>query len=284
MTSLPHDLTMGAVSLSVGDLPRSLAYYHQQIGLSVFAHEGAHATLGVGKRPLLHLEEIKGAKHHRGTSGLYHFAIRVPSRPHLAQFIMRLMKNQTRVDGASDHLASEALYLSDPDGHGIEVYRDRPRDQWRLKDGKVVMDTLPLDIENILADLPDGEVPPLMADGTDMGHVHLHVGDLAAAEAFYIGVLGFEKIMKMPSALFISVGGYHHHLGLNTWAGIGAPQAPAQAARLLGYEIVLPDASAIDGVQARLGDASISFERQDNRLTVNDPAGNRIWVVSAAEK
>jgi catechol 2,3-dioxygenase len=278
MTTLPATLKMGAVSLSVGDLGRSLAYYQQHIGLSVLKQDGNKATLGAGSLPLLHLEEIKGAKHHRGTSGLYHFALRVPSRPHLAQFIMRLMKNQTRVDGASDHLASEALYLSDPDGHGIEVYRDRPRDQWRYQQGKVQMDTLPLDIEDILKDLPEGDVPNGMADGTDMGHVHLHVAHLDATEAFYIGVLGFEKIMMMPSALFISVGGYHHHLGLNTWAGVGAPQSPSQAARLLGYEIVLPDEAAIDEVEERLSTASVLSQREGNTLTVNDPSGNRIWL------
>ena len=276
MTSLPATLTMGAVSLSVGDLQRSLHYYKQHIGLSVLKQQGNTATLGVGSRELLHLEGITGAKHFSGTSGLYHFALRVPSRVHLAHFIMRLLQNQSRIDGASNHLVSEALYLTDPDGHGIEVYSDRPRSEWPKANGTVRMDTLPLDSEDVLKELPQGTNPERLADGTDMGHVHLHVADTHAAEAFYVGILGFDKIMTISRALFVSAGGYHHHLGLITWAGIGAKQAPAHAARLLRYEIVLPDQGALDAVNDRLYVAKIAMQEKNDVVIVDDPSGNTI--------
>ena len=178
----------------------------------------------------------------RGTSGLFHLAILVPGRPDLARALQRVAEAGWRLTGASDHLVSEALYLSDPEGNGIELYRDRPREQWPVRDGVLQMDTLPLDLDGVLGELRREDASAGMPPGTRIGHVHLNVGDLAAAEAFYSGALGFDVTVRgYPGALFVSAGGYHHHLGLNTWAGEGVPPPPSGSRGLREFEIVLPN-------------------------------------------
>lgn len=270
---------IGAVALSVADLTRSLDYYQETIGLRVLERAGAEATLGVAKSALLRLRQQPGARLVRRATGLYHFALRVPTRRDLALVIRRFAERHTPVDGAADHLFSEALYLSDPDGHGIEIYHDRPRESWFDAQGELRGATLPLDLGPILAEL-DGGAPAgdALPPGTDMGHIHLQVADLAAAERFYVGVLGFERMMGMPSASFVSAGRYHHHIGMNTWAGVGVPAPPAGAARLLCYELCLPDRDALAALTERVRAAGLGLEQQAQGWSVRDPAHNLVLL------
>ena len=271
--------TMGAVALSVANLERSLAYYQHTIGMSILHVDAASATLGVGTRPLLRLREVPGARLVRRATGLYHFALRVPSRRDLARVLRHFADIGYRIGGAADHLFSEALYLSDPDGHGIEIYRDRPRDTWFDAQGNLRGASDPLDFEDILRELHGDDLPWIgLAQGTDMGHVHLQVADIRAAEQFYIGVLGFERMIALPTASFVSAGGYHHHVGMNTWAGIGVSAPPAGAARLLSYEVLLPDAAALGAVLDRVRAAGIPMAEDAHGWAVRDPSHNLVLV------
>jgi catechol 2,3-dioxygenase len=283
MTSVIHpETTVGIVALSVGNLARSLDYYQSQIGLKVLSQSADTATLGVDT-PLLRLTEVPGARVVRRATGLYHFALRVPTRHDLALVIRHFAEQQTPVSGASDHLFSEALYLSDPDGHGIEVYRDRPRDTWYDAQNNLRGGTDPLRIQEILGEL-DGNEPAWsgLPSGTDMGHIHLQIADIAAADRFYLGGIGFEKMMAMPSASFVSAGGYHHHVGMNTWAGVGVPAPPEGAAHLLSYELQLPNTTALTEVRDRLARATIPFTEQADGLAVRDPSQNLVLLRLAA--
>lgn len=269
---------IGAVYLTVSDFGRSLPYYQHNIGLKLHRQEGDMAYLGAGGRDLLALRELPSATHPRRTTGLYHFAILVPSRLELALTLKHLVDTETRIGGASDHLVSEALYLSDPDGNGIEIYRDRPRHEWPLVNGQIEMDTKAFDVDSVLGELHgrDHTWAGLHAD-TTIGHIHLHVSHLPEAEAFYTQVLGFDLIMHYgPSAAFVSAGGYHHHIGLNTWAGVGAPPPPPGAVGLNWYEILLPDEEALLATAVRLQTAHIPTEQREGGLFFRDPAQNGI--------
>lgn len=275
--SIDAGLTVGRVDLSVADLERSLQYYEQDIGLAILERNGQEATLGAGDLALLKLREVPGARHVRRATGLYHFALRVPTRRDLARVIAHFIERRTTLDGASDHLVSEALYLSDPDGHGIEIYRDRPRDAWYDKNGHFQMDTLRLDVEGILRELqPDEPAWNGLPAGTDMGHIHLQVADIGAAEQFYLGVLGLDRMISMPSASFVSAGGYHHHIGINTWAGAGVPPPPENAARLLAYELVVPDGAALSPVLDRVRAADLAIREGERGWEVRDPSHNLV--------
>jgi catechol 2,3-dioxygenase len=206
---------------------------------------------------------------------LYHFAILVPSRAHLARALRRLVDTRTRLQGAADHGVSEAIYLADPDGNGIEIYRDRPRPEWPVIDGRLHMGVDPLDLE-ALVDESDDESTAL-APGTVVGHVHLHVSDLAAARRFYVDVLGFELMQRYgPSALFVSAGGYHHHIGLNTWAGVGAPPPPPGAIGLRQFIVKMPNAAALEEIGTRLREAAIPVETIGEAILTGDPSSNAI--------
>lgn len=271
---------MGAVQLTVADLARSIRFYETIVGLQLLVEQDGYATMAAGDSTLLALIEQPTARRVRNHSGLYHFAILVPSRVALAQVLYNLIEHEVQI-GGSDHLVSEALYFSDPDGNGIEVYRDRPRSEWPYENGKPVLGGLPLDYQGILRELGD-EAPQQpqnlqLEPATVMGHVHLHVNDLAAAADFYCNVVGFELIMNWNQAMFISAGGYHHHLGLNTWAGIGAPPQPADAVGLRHYEIVLPSIEDKRQLIDRLSQSGVAYQEQDDGLMVHDPAGNGIF-------
>ena len=238
--ALPTDAHIGQVSLTVRDLDRAVLFYRDVLGFHESARPGRASLLGpAGGRVLLELHENKSAipKPSR-SSGLYHFAILVPSRAALGRSLRRLVDKRWPMTGASDHLVSEALYLSDPDGLGIEIYRDRPREDWRTQNGQLLMATDPLDLNSVLNE-PGAEIPwDGLEAGTVMDHVHLHVPALDTAESFYCGQVGFEPTVRgYPGALFVAAGGYHHHLGMNTWAGAGAPPPPEHAVGLRSFTI-----------------------------------------------
>jgi len=276
-------LRCGAVRLAVRDLAQSLAYYQECIGLQVHRREGAVAFLGAGGDDLLALVEQPGARPvQRGRTGLYHFALLTPDRAALSRVLNHLLATNTPIDGASDHGVSEALYLSDPDGHGIEIYRDRPRREWPFVKGSLAMTTDPLDVRGVVA--ADRTQAPW--DGIDartvMGHVHLHVAHLDAAEHFYVELLGLDLMQRFGGqAAFVAAGGYHHHLGLNTWAGVGAPPPPPDAARLLDFELILPDAGALAATVARLEQVAIPVTPDGAGWKLADPSANQVVLRSA---
>ena len=245
---------IGRVRLRVAALDRARSYYAHVIGLRQL-----DGSLGADA-PLVELiGDPEAPPAPPGTTGLFHLALLVPDRPSLARAVQRVISAGERFVGASDHFVSEALYLRDPEGNGIEIYRDRPRSEWEHEpSGELRMGTVPLDVDAVMAELPGGPDPG-MPDRTVVGHVHLHVADLAAAEAFYAGDLGLDvTVRSYPGALFLSRCGYHHHIGLNTWQGEGAPAPPPGSRGLEDFELVLPD-----GPEGR-------FE---------DPSGNRVVVV-----
>jgi catechol 2,3-dioxygenase len=281
------EIGIGAVRLTVADLDRVQGFYERAIGLSVLDGSGEAVRLGAnGTNTVIELTERSEAPEKPpGATGLFHLAIVVPSRLELARTLRRVADAGWRFSGASDHLVSEALYLSDPEGNGIEIYRDRPREQWRYSDGKLQMATYPLDLEDLAGELRGADPGPQgAAAGTRIGHVHLQVGDLEAAGAFYRDLLGFEVTVEdYPGALFLSVGGYHHHIGLNTWAGEGAPTPPRESRGLRWFEVVLPDAGELERVAERLREAGVEVETAADGVHVADPSGNGVLLRTRAE-
>ena len=278
---LPDAAHIGPVHLQVSDLARSIAYYENVLGMRVLRQLGGDATLGadVDDRPLIHLRERAGARPvpRAGRFGLYHFAILLPDRAALGRFLRHLASIDEPF-GASDHLVSEALYLHDPDGLGIEVYADRPRDTWRIDERRQLHMTVdPLDVDDIIASAGGVAWTGLPA-GTVMGHVHLHVGDLAAAEKFFHAGLGFDKMVwEFRGALFLSAGGYHHHLATNTWSR--GPSAADDEARLLAWDLVVPGRDDADAVARSLQEHGGSPSMIDNGWIVKDPWGTPVRVV-----
>lgn len=275
-------LHCGAVRLVVRDLARSLAYYQDHIGLRLHRRDGGVAWLGAGGADLLGLVEQAGALPvQRGHTGIYHFALLTPDRAALARVLQHLLAARTPIDGASDHGVSEALYLTDPDGHGIEIYRDRPRREWPFVKGSLAMTTDPLDVRGLLAADRSQASWDGIAAGTVIGHVHLHVAHLDAAVHFYVDLLGLDLMQRFGGqAAFVSAGGYHHHLGLNTWAGVGAPPPPPNAARLLDFELILPDAGALAAIVARLQQAVMPVTSDGKGWKLADPSGNAVVLRS----
>ena len=274
---------MGAVRLRVGGLDELARFYEDVIGLESLERSSSLARLGAGGRPLVELvSDADAPPRPPHTTGLFHLAILVPDRGRLGAALRRLADAGWGLTGASDHLVSEALYTSDPEGNGIEIYRDRPSEDWPRADGQLQMDTLPLDLSSVLAEPEAGEAGP-MAAGTRMGHVHLNVADIAGSEAFYSGVIGFEPTVRgYPGALFVSAGGYHHHLGLNTWVGEGAPPPPEGSRGLDAFEVVVPTSADADAIAGRLEDAGVAVEEDDRAVAVPDPSSNRV-VIRAAD-
>ena len=281
-TSLHPDTRLGYVHLTVSDLNRSVIFYRQALGFKEHRLEGDTAYLGAGGADLLVLTEHPGARFVSGTTGLFHLAILVPSRLALAQTLKRLADMQTRVDGFADHLVSEAIYLSDPDGNGIEIYRDRPRPEWEYyPNGHLKMATDPLDIHGILAEVEHHPEPwPGLPVDTILGHMHLRVADIARAESFYQDILGFDLMTRYgPAASFLSAGGYHHHIGINTWASAGASPPPPGSVGLRWFAIYLSDQADLSRVTDRVRQAGLPFEEQDEGLFLHDPSHNAMVLM-----
>jgi catechol 2,3-dioxygenase len=279
---LPDSAHIGCVRLQVSDLARSLEYYERVIGMRVLHRDRNLAVLGPhdDDRPLIELHERPGVspvpRHAR--FGLYHFAILVPHRTDLGRFLAHLSQERVRVASA-DHLVSEALYLWDPDGLGIEVYADRPRSQWQVNGREVAMTTDPLDMRSLI-EAAAGTTWSGMPKGTVIGHVHLHVGSLARAEATYHAGLGLDKMVwSYPGALFFSAGGYHHHLGTNTWVESGKP-AGENEARLLEWELVLPTFDDVEQVAASLTASGHEVSGRDGDRLVHDDWGTALRLRS----
>ena len=281
---LPDATHIGRVRLQVADLDRSIAYYETVIGLRVVDRAGSVAQLAPqgDDRVLVELHQKPGVRAvaRRGHVGLYHFAILLPDRAALGRFVAHLSA-LGQYAGMSDHLVSEAVYLTDPDGLGIEVYADRPRSSWRPTDGQLAMAADPLDVPGVIA---AGKGVPWsgMPAGTVIGHVHLYVRDLDEAAAFYHAGLGFDKIVwSYPGALFMSAGGYHHHLGTNTWAA-GAPLATDDEARLIEWEIVMPDAPSVAAAAKSLEDGGFEVRRDGDDAVARDPWAIQLRLTPSA--
>ncbi|WP_424952291.1 VOC family protein [Deinococcus sp.] len=275
-TSVPPALSLGVVALSVADLGRSLDYYRQVIGLEVLEQDTHRVVLGAGGEPLLDLHGQPGAATSVAAhTGLYHLAILLPGRADLGRFAAHLIREQLPVQGASDHHVSEAIYLEDPDGHGIEVYADRSPESWAWQGGQVKMDTRAADIGSIVASAGQDTAWRGVPAGTVMGHVHLKVADLAASRAFYEELLGLDVVADFSAhgALFVSQGGYHHHFGLNVWQSRGGQPAQVGEARLLSASVFLPEAE-LAALRARLLEAGHPLPATGDTFTVTDPSGN----------
>jgi catechol 2,3-dioxygenase len=279
---IPAGTTPGPVHLTVSKLSRSLDYYRGAVGLEILQHADGEAILGAGQRELLRLVEEPGAPPAAGYTGLYHFALLVPERLDLARWLSHAGRDRIPLVGMADHFVSEALYLADPDGHGIEIYWDRPRGEW---EGQVRsrMTTLPLDVTSLLGELDapadrfDG-----LPDGTVMGHVHLKVAAIAETVTFYREALGFALMAELDSsAAFLSAGGYHHHIGANIWESAGAPPPPQGMAALRHATFRFPSGAERDQVLARLEAGGTPPEDAPEGPMVRDPSGNA-WVLEVA--
>ncbi len=284
---------LGPVSLTVSSLARALRFYQDTLGLRMLQRQDDGLSLGVDDgTPLITLEERQDARPKPPhTTGLYHFAILLPSRVDLARVLRRLADQAYPLQGASDHGVSEALYLADPDGNGIEIYADRPAEDWPWQDDRLRMFTASLDLQGLLSQGGGrwNGLPP----ATRIGHVHLHVADLGGAQRFYCDVLGFDLMQHYPdvrsanggpSALFVSAGGYHHHIGLNTWAGRGAPPPPPDAVGLRHFTVFLPDETELAHLAKRLQTADVPYQslahagKASDALVVRDPSDNGILL------
>jgi catechol 2,3-dioxygenase len=280
---LPATLRLGPVHLTVSDLDRSIRFYERSLGLRLQRREGDTAALGAGGEDLVLLVEEPGAQPAGRYAGLYHFALLFPSREDLAHAVLRLAETRTRIEGASDHGVSEAIYLRDPDDNGIELYADRPREAWpapRAPGERVAMYTVALDMTSLL-DTVATTTPhphPGPGPGLRMGHTHLHVADIDRALAFYRDVLGFEVMANLGSAAFVSAGGYHHHLGFNVWLGKNIGPRPDGTAGLRYWVIVLQRPEEVEAVRERVRAAGLRDDERDGGFLVRDPWGTALAV------
>ena len=271
LPQLPATLRLGSVHLTVTDLGRSVAFYQEAIGLRLHRRENSTAAMGVGEEELLVLYEEPGARRAGRHAGLYHYALLFPSREELAHAALRLAATRTRIQGASDHGTHEAIYLPDPDGNGIELAADRPRERWprRLE---YAGGPHPLDQDGLLAAVAGEEPRDEAGPGLAIGHIHLHVGDLERGLGFYRDVLGFELMAFIPgAAAFVAAGGYHHHLGFNVWRGEGVPPTPQGRVGLRHWTVVLEEQEQVAAVGERVLAAGIATEKHERGFLARDP-------------
>ena len=272
---------MGPVELSVSDLDRSLDYWLNVVGLRVLERDDGRASLGADSEVVRFVEE-QGAKPVEGHTGLYHVALLLPDRASLARWLAHAARDRIQLEGLSDHAVSEAIYLRDPDRHGIEIYADRPRELW---EGRVFeqMTTMSLDVDGLLGELDDPASEPFegLPDGTTVGHVHLRVADVPSTVEFYRDVLGMGLMAQLgPMAAFLSAGGYHHHIGGNTWESRGAQPAPPGSATLRHATIVVPDSDELERVAGRVGSSGQEPETRSDGVLVRDPSQNALLLAT----
>jgi catechol 2,3-dioxygenase len=277
-TPLPANLSLGPVELTVTSLARSIEWYETALGLRLHSRADGIAELGDGTTVVLRLVEDPQAQPAGRHAGLYHYALLYPSREELGRAVIRLIGLRTPVQGASDHGTHEAIYLPDPDGNGIELAADRPRDQWPTPDEEFSRGgPMPLDVDNLLATVAGEEPSPEVGEGLRMGHVHLHVGSIEEGVAFYSDVLGFDVWAQIPSAAFVSAGGYHHHLGFNTWRGDGVGPESEHTVGLRHWTIQITE---IAELRTRIETAGIPVTDAENGFIVRDPWGIALLVQS----
>ena len=272
-------LHVGAIGLKVRDLDRLTGFYRDVLGLAVLDRRTDGAALGTGGVPLVHLEHQVDAKpDDTREAGLYHTAFLMPTRPELARWILHVARNRVPISGASDHGVSEAIYLDDPEGNGIEVYGDRPSEAWEWTGSDLKITTDPLDIDDILREVPPTAAYPGAPDGLRIGHVHLRVGDVARAEAFYRDALGLDVTRRRHGASFMSSGRYHHHIAGNVWHSAGAGQRDESRAGLSWFAFEAADAAAFDAAKTRLAQAGVELRATPTGIEVDDPWGTRMRI------
>jgi catechol 2,3-dioxygenase len=280
---LPDTLRLGSVHLAVSGLDRSVEFYENGIGLRLHRREDGVAAMGVGGEDLLVLYEEPGARRAGRHAGLYHYALLFPSREEMARAAVRLAATKTPIQGASDHGTHEAIYLPDPDGNGIELAADRPRERWP-RPPDYAGGPHRLDMDDLLATVRGEEARPGISPNLVVGHVHLHVGDLQRGLGFYRDILGFELMTFMPgAAAFVSAGGYHHHLGFNVWRGEGVPPVPEGRVGLRHWTVVLEDAEDVAAVGERVRAAGVATEERDGGILARDPWGIAVLFVTPGD-
>lgn len=282
---LPQTLRLGPTHLTVSDLDGSIAFYENALGLQLLDRDpdAGTAALGAGDEALLVLVAQPGADPAGRHAGLYHYALLFESRDELARALRRLAETRTRIEGASDHGVSEAIYLRDPDDNGIELYVDRPRDEWPAPaqpGERVGMYTIGLDLKGMLATIEGEDRREQAQPGLRTGHLHLHVGDVDEGLAFYRDVLGFDLMINLGSAAFVSAGGYHHHLGFNVWMGRDVKPPPPGTAGLRHWTVVLGNPQQVAEVRERAEAAGIEVADYDGGFLVRDPWGIGVAFVA----
>ena len=293
--SIDPGTRIGYVSLTVANLDRQVEFYQKVIGLQLLQRDGATASLGTSQAELLRLTEVKGAGRVRGTTGLYHFAILLPNRRELALAIARLFALQVR-NYPTDHIMTKTTYLDDAEGNGIELYAESPEDgSWSMADGQYITRRADgslsdgreaLDVDALFKLLkPDDRLDVPMPPETRVGHVHLHIRNLEEAVDFYHRVIGFDVmgVAKPFRMAFVSAGGYHHHIGLNTWQGEGAAPAPDGSVGLRYFNVVVPDQAELERVIERIRDAAVPMEQTEAGLLVHDPSQNGVIISARTE-
>jgi catechol 2,3-dioxygenase len=291
--SIDPKTRIGHVSLTVADLDRQVEFYQQVIGLQLLGRSGNTASMGAGRGELLRLTQVPGASRRRGTTGLYHLAILLPGRRELARAMGRLFALHHR-NYPTDHIMTKTTYLDDAEGNGIELYAESPEDgTWSLANGEYVTRRAdgslsdgrePLDVEALLTHLEEGDrLDAPMPPETRIGHVHLHVRDIDEAVDFYHGLIGFDLmgIARPFRMAFVSAGGYHHHIGLNTWQGEGAPAPAPDSLGLRHFSVALPDQSALDLVLERVRESGLPFNQTDSGILLHDPSQNGVLLPTA---
>ncbi|WP_108671686.1 VOC family protein [Peribacillus acanthi] len=274
---MQSQITIDSISLKVVDLNRSIQFYEGVLGFQVLDRGDGKAILGINQTPFLYINQPDGIKPKEARrTGLYHFAILLPNRIQLGSFLNHMINSGHSLQGASDHLVSEAIYLADPDGNGIEVYADRPSDTWKWNNGEVEMASIPLDVQNLLA-VSQGKAWVGMPNGTTIGHIHLHVKELNESEKFYTNGLDFDVVTRYGGqALFISYNQYHHHIGLNTWNGVGAPEPSENSVGMVHYTIKFRDAEKLSKIIEQLNLLGALIVREGENWKTIDPSGNQI--------
>lgn len=276
--SIHPETTLGRVHYTVADLQRQVEFYKDVLGFYVLDQTSDSARLGTKNRELLRLTQVPGARRVRGVTGLYHTAFLVPTRRELAQLLRRLLQAQVPLQGTSDHGTHLAIYLPDPEGNGIELALDFPRERWPMRDGMMSLEDMPregIDIEGLLGELEDDPSPwSELHPDTRLGHIHLHVANLESTEDFYHRLLGFDITVKGSGigALFMSAGGYHHHIGTNVWKGVGLPPAPSDATGLRYFTVEMPNEDSFLDAVKRLGEATAVERATPNELLLKDPS------------